>query len=413
VTGPASSPAASRSLTCVSDSTLVVWDDTFSSYDFGPAHPLRPLRLELTMALARQLGVLDKVDVRAPHAASDDTLELVHDPLYISSVRRAPDDLMGRLSLRWGLGTGDVPVFPRMHEASSLVTGASVDAARAVWEGTHQHAVNISGGLHHAMRDRASGFCIYDDPAVAIAWLLAAGAQRVAYVDVDVHHGDGVQAAFYDDPRVLTVSMHESGRTLFPGTGFADEIGSGAGVGTSVNLALPAGTGDAGWLRAFHAVVPPVLRAFRPQVMVTQHGCDTHALDPLANLQMSIDGQRVAYRALHRLAHELCDGKWVALGGGGYEPVQVVPRAWTHLLAEAAGTTVDGATPNDWRAEAAERGRELAPTSLTDGATASWVPWEPSFGAPVESRLAGMVDDAIAETREATFRHFGLDPLSA
>ena len=168
---------------------------------------MRPLRLELTMALARQVGVLDTpgVEVRAPVPATDDVLELVHDPLYVASVRRAPDDVLGRLSLRWGLGTGDNPVFPRMHEASALITGASVDAARAVWEGTHQHAVNISGGLHHAMRDRASGFCIYDDPAVAIAWLLAAGAQRIAYVDVDVHHGDGVQAAFYDDPRVLTV----------------------------------------------------------------------------------------------------------------------------------------------------------------------------------------------------------------
>jgi acetoin utilization protein AcuC len=402
----------------MSDSTLVVWDEVFGDYDFGHDHPMRPLRLELTMALSRQLGVLDQpgVEVRAPQAASDATLELVHDPLYVASVRRAPDDLLGRLSLRWGLGTGDNPVFPRMHEVSSLVTGASVDAARAVWEGTHQHAVNISGGLHHAMRDRASGFCVYDDPAVAIAWLLAHGAQRVAYVDIDVHHGDGVQVAFYDDPRVLTVSLHESGRTLFPGTGWADESGSGDAVGTSVNVALPAGTDDARWLRAFHAVVPQVVRAFRPQVLVTQHGCDTHALDPLANLLMSVDGQRVAHAALHALAHELCGGRWVALGGGGYEPVQVVPRAWTHLLAEAAGTRVDGATPNDWRAEAHERGGELAPTSLTDGATALWTPWEPaawdSLDAPVEGldRVSRLVDEAIVATREAVFPHLGLDP---
>src|SRR5689334_17672634 len=249
----------------MSASTLVVWDDVFGDYDFGPSHPLRPLRLELTMSLARQTGVLDRVDVRPPRAAGDDLLELVHDPLYIGAVRAAPDDLRVRFE-RWGLGTGDNPVFPRMHEAASLVTGASVDAARAVWEGTHEHSVNISGGLHHAMRDRASGFCVYDDPAVAIAWLLSAGAERVAYVDVDVHHGDGVQAAFYDDPRVLTVSLHESGMTLFPGTGFADETGIGDGVGTSVNVALPAGTGDSGWLRAFHAVVPPLIRSFQPQV---------------------------------------------------------------------------------------------------------------------------------------------------
>jgi acetoin utilization protein AcuC len=391
----------------------VVWDDVFGDYDFGPSHPLRPLRLELTMSLARQVGVLERVDVRAPQAADDQLLELVHDPLYISSVRRAPDDWMGRLSLRWGLGTGDNPVFPRMHEAASLVTGASVDAARAVWEGTHEHAVNISGGLHHAMRDRASGFCVYDDPAVAIAWLLAAGAERVAYVDVDVHHGDGVQAAFYDDPRVLTVSLHESGMTLFPGTGFPDETGAGDAVGTSVNVAMPAGAGDAGWLRAFHAVVPPLLRAFGPQVLVTQHGCDTHALDPLAHLMMSVDGQRVAYRALHELAHELCEGRWVALGGGGYEPVQVVPRAWTHLLAEAAGTSVEGATPDAWREEAHERGREVAPLSLTDDAPALWTPYEPAdpLGGADRSRLEAAVDAAVEATRAAVFPSYGLDPF--
>ena len=393
----------------MSASTLVVWDDVMSGYDFGPSHPMRPLRLALTMALARQLGVLATpgVTVRAPVAASDDVLELVHDPLYVASVRRAPDDLLGRLSLRWGLGTGDNPVFPRMHEVSALVTGASVDAARAVWEGTHEHAVNISGGLHHAMKDRASGFCVYDDPAVAIAWLLAQGAQRVAYVDVDVHHGDGVQAAFWDDPRVMTVSLHESGRTLFPGTGFPDESGGPHAVGTSVNVAIPAGTGDAGWLRAFDAVVPPVLRAFEPQVLVTQHGCDTHALDPLANLMMSIEGQQVATRALHALAHELCGGRWVALGGGGYEPVQVVPRAWTHLIAEVAGTHVEGATPNDWRALATELGHEPGPTSLTDGVSADWTPWEggPGDGSPL--------DRAVLATRDEVFPHLGLDPLVA
>lgn len=393
----------------MSDSTLVIWDEIFTHYDFGPSHPLRPLRLELTMALAGQLGVLDRpgVDVRAPRSAEDDVIELVHDPMYVASVKRAPDDLMGRLSLKYGLGTGDVPIFPMMHEAAALVTGGSVDAARAVWEGTHQHAVNISGGLHHAMRARASGFCVYDDPAVAIAWLLAQGATRVAYVDVDVHHGDGVEAAFYHDPRVLTVSVHESGRTLFPGTGWPDQVGADEGVGTNVNLALPMGTGDAGWLRAFHAIVPPVLRAYQPQVILSQHGCDTHALDPLAHLLMSIDGQRAAYKVLHELAHELCGGKWIAVGGGGYEPVQVVPRAWTHLLAEATGAAVDGATPNDWREEALRKGEERAPTSLTDGRAPEFVPWEGGPGGEEDS-----VDRAVRGTREAVFPHLGLDPMA-
>ncbi|MBW3639299.1 MAG: acetoin utilization protein AcuC [Actinobacteria bacterium] len=388
----------------MSDSTLIVWDDVLTEYDFGPSHPLRPLRLELTMALAGQLGVLDQpgVSVRAPISAGDDLLALVHDPLYVAAVKRAPDELLGRLAFAYGLGTGDNPIFPRMHEQAALVTGATVDAARAVWEGTAQHAVNISGGLHHAMRGHASGFCVYDDPAVAIAWLLSEGATRVAYVDVDVHHGDGVEAAFYDDPRVLTVSLHESGRTLFPGSGWPEQVGTGDGVGTNVNVALPAGTGDAGWLRAFDAVVPPVLSAFSPQVMLSQHGCDTHALDPLAHLMMSVDGQRVAYRRLHELAHELCGGRWVVVGGGGYEPVQVVPRAWTHLLAEVTGAGIEGATPDDWRELVRSRGRESAPASLSDGRDAAWVPWE--------GGAKDAVDQAISKTREAVFPHLGLDP---
>jgi len=395
----------------VSANTLVLWDDVFTSYDFGSTHPMQPLRLDLTIGLARSLGVLDRPGVRVecPTVASDDLLELVHDPMYVASVKRAPDDIMGRLSLRWGLGTADNPVFPRMHEASALVTGASVDAARAVWTGTAEHAVNISGGLHHAMRERASGFCVYDDPAVAIAWLLAQGATRVAYVDVDVHHGDGVEMAFYDDPRVLTISLHESGRTLFPGTGWADQAGVGDALGTNVNVALPAGTDDDGWLRAFDAVVPHVLRAFGPQVMVTQHGCDTHVLDPLAHLSLTVEGQRATYARLHALAHEVSGGRWVALGGGGYSPVQVVPRAWTHLLAEATGGgPVDGATPNDWRDSTAEKAGEDAPTSLTDGSTVDPVEWEGGHGDP-DSAL----DRAVLATREAVFPHLGLDPLVA
>jgi acetoin utilization protein AcuC len=389
----------------VSDSVLVVWDDVLASYDFGRDHPLRPVRLDLTMALARDLGVLARpnVTVAAPSSSGDDTLALVHDRDYIAAVRRAPDDLMGRLGVRYGLGPGDNPVFPRMHEAAALVTGASVDAARAVWDGSAQHAVNLAGGLHHAMAGRASGFCVYDDPAVAIAWLLQAGAQRVAYVDVDVHHGDGVQAAFYADPRVLTVSLHESGAYLFPGTGFPDETGRGDGTGTSVNVALPPGTDDAGWLRAFTAVVPQVVAAYRPEVLVTQLGCDTHALDPLAHLALSVDGQRAAYRLLHGLAHDAAGGRWLVLGGGGYEIVHVVPRAWTHALAEVTGATVDGAVPDGWQEYARSRGGGHPPTQLTDGKDVTWRTWD--GGDPHDP-----LDRAVMATRAACFPALGLDP---
>jgi len=402
----------------MSERVLVLWDDVLSSYDFGPSHPLRPVRLELTIALAREVGLLDRanVTVSAPRPADDDVLGLVHDRDYIAAVRGAPDDLLGRLGFRHGLGTGDNPVFPRMHEAAALVTGASVDAARAVWTGQADHAVNIAGGLHHAMRDRASGFCVYDDPAVAIAWLLTQGAERVAYVDVDVHHGDGVQAAFYDDPRVLTISLHESGEYLFPGTGFPDEVGTGDGRGTSVNVALPPGTGDAAWLRAFHAVVPPLLRSYRPQVLVTQLGCDTHQLDPLAHLACSVDGHRATYAALHALAHEVCDGRWVAVGGGGYEIVQVVPRSWTHAIAEVVGGELPDETPASWQEWAAGRGEGSAPVSFGDGAAASGldaVAFEPWPAAGATPANGDRVDRAIARTRRAVFPLHGLDPDAA
>jgi len=386
----------------------VVWDDGYLEYDLGGDHPLHPVRLALTVSLARELGVLDgpRVELVAPRPAGDDLLTLVHDPAYLDVVRRAPYD-------PWGVGHGfdspDNPVFPRMFEASALIAGGSVLAAERVWEGRVRHAVNIAGGLHHAMRARASGFCVFNDAAISIARLLQLGAERVAYVDVDVHHGDGVQAAFYGDPRVLTISLHQTPLSLFPGTGFPDEVGRGDAAGTSVNVALPAGTDDEGWHRAFHAVVPGVLRAWRPQILVTQCGCDTHFEDPLAELALTVDGQRDSYRALHELADELCDGRWVALGGGGYGLVRCVPRAWTHLLAEAAGSRVDPRTPVPaaWVEEVRRRGlRTPPPAAMTDldppAQGVSWRPWQPGEDSPL--------DRAIAATRRAVYPLHGLDP---
>src|ERR1019366_8608908 len=282
---------------------------------------------------------------------TDVQLEMVHVQRYISAVRLAGGTDPDSSVLSFGLGTQDNPVFHGMHDASALVAGATLAAARAVWTGAARHGASIAGGLDHAMRASASGFCVYNDPAIAIAWLLAAGAERIAYVDIDVHHGDGVQAAFYNDPRVLTISLHEHPATLFPGTGLPSETGGPDAVGWAVNVALPPGTRDAGWLRAFHAVVPPLLQAFAPQILVSQHGCDTHWRDPLADLQVSIDAQRAAHAKMHQLAHEYAGGRWLLTGGGGYELVQVVPRTWTHLLAEAAGRPLDPGTeiPQEWR----------------------------------------------------------------
>jgi acetoin utilization protein AcuC len=392
-------------MTC---SVHVAWNDRLASYDFGPGHPLAPIRIELTIELARMLGVLDAdgVTVAAPEPATDAELELVHDRAYISVVKRAGDSGPFPMAGHFGLGTEDDPIFPGMHDASALVAGATLAAARAVWSGTAEHGASIAGGLHHAMRDRASGFCVYNDPAIAISWLLSQGASRIAYVDVDVHHGDGVQAAFYNDPRVLTISLHEHPATLFPGTGLATETGGPDADGSAVNLALPAGIRDAGWLRAFHAIVPPLLRQFEPEVLVSQHGCDTHWMDPLANFELTIDAQRAVHAAIHTLAHETAGGRWLLTGGGGYELVQVVPRTWTHLLAEASGRPLDPAipTPTAWRDYVSLRTRSVAPEYMTEQAPATYPSFDKGFD-PDEP-----IDQAIMATRDAIFPLHGMMP---
>ncbi|MEV5535444.1 acetoin utilization protein AcuC [Saccharopolyspora shandongensis] len=383
----------------------VVWDESVLGYDLGGQHPLHPIRLELTMRLARALGVLDGVETIKPEPATDADLERVHTAEYMAAVRSAP---LAGWEVGHGLGTDDNPIFDRMHEASALIAGASIRAAEQIVSGKADRAVNIAGGLHHAMADRAAGFCVYNDCSVAIAWMLEQGVERIAYLDVDVHHGDGVQASFYDDPRVMTISLHQHPLTLWPGTGFSTEVGSGGADGTAVNIPLPPGTGDADWRRAFHAVVPSVLDAFRPQVLVTQCGADAHREDPLADLSMSVDGQRATYQDLRELADSYAGGKWLALGGGGYSLFRVVPRAWTHLLATlldrdlAPETTI----PEDWIAHTARIADNVPlPTSMTDGADPAFQRWS--------GVTASAVDTSIRDTRHAVFPLHGLDPVDS
>ena len=387
----------------------VAWGERLAGYDFGGGHPMAPVRVELTIELAQAFGLFAEagVSVNSPVPATDAELELVHDACYITGVRLAGSPDPGPSGLDFGLGTEDDPVFPGMHDASALVAGATLAAARAVWTGAAQHGASIAGGLHHAMRGSASGFCVYNDPAIAIAWLLDQGAERIAYVNVDVHHGDGVQAAFYDDPRVLTISLHQHPAELWPGTGLPSETGGLGALGSAVNVALPTGTGDAGWLRAFHAVVPPLLREFRPQILVSQHGCDTHWLDPLAGLRLSIDAQRAAGAAIHELAHQVADGRWLLTGGGGYELLQVVPRTWAHLLAEASGHPIDpGARiPAAWREHAARGTDRLAPEFMTEGAQTGYASFESGYD-PEDP-----LDRAIVATRAAVFPEHGMTPL--
>lgn len=387
----------------------VVWDQRFTSYDFGPSHPMHPSRLDLTHRLSADLGLLDlpSVTVVPAVAATTEQLLSVHTPALIEAVQQASANPRAA-DLAFGLGSEDTPAFSGMHAATSLAVGATVDSCRAVLEGEASHAVNIAGGLHHAMAGAASGFCVYNDIAVGIQWLLDQGVERVAYVDVDVHHGDGVERIFWDEPRVLTVSVHETGAALFPGTGFPGDIGGAKAPDSAVNVALPPGTGDAGWLRAIHAVVPQVLRSFRPQVLVTQHGCDSHFADPLSHMAVSIDGMEAAARLLHDLAHELTDGRWVALGGGGYELVDVVPRAWTHLTAVAAHEPVSltAEVPRSWLDYVSRVYGRTGPPRMGDlgGAEIHYGSWEAGY------EPEDPVDAAIIATRRAAFPGWGLDP---
>ncbi|NUU23090.1 MAG: acetoin utilization protein AcuC [Streptomycetaceae bacterium] len=392
----------------MSQAVQLLWDDRMTGYDFGSWHPMKPIRLQLTIDLVRAYGLDagDGLDVVAPPVATDEQLRLVHTPDYIAAVRAAAAD-PSCADAGCGLGTDDTPAFKNMHEVSALIAGGSLAAADAVWRGEAPHAVNFAGGLHHAMPDCASGFCVYNDTALAIARLLELGAERVAYIDVDVHHGDGVQTAFWNDPRVLTVSLHESPRFLFPGTGFPEETGGPEAEGYAVNLALPPGVGDTKWLRGFDAVVPPLIEAFRPQVIVSQHGADTHIEDPLAHLGLTVDGQRRAQVLIHELAHRFADGRWIATGGGGYAATDVVPRTWTHLVAEASHAPIDPASelPFEWREQVRIMTGEQGPYRMTDGGTTAFRPFSAGYDP------ADRLDQAVLATRNAVFPAHGLEPL--
>jgi acetoin utilization protein AcuC len=368
---------------------LVWFGDDGPWYDHGPQHPLRPARVFLTRELIRAYGILDGTRVVETPArdATDDELLLVHSERYVDAVRRAGHGEDGPW-WKFGFGPGDNPIFPQMHEATARVVGASLVAAEAVWTGRAEHAFNPAGGLHHAMPEQASGFCVYDDPAIVISWLLRHGARRVAYVDVDVHHGDGVQAIFFAEPRVLTISVHQTGATLFPGTGFIDELGDGDARGTKVNLPLPPFTGDDLWLGAFQEIVPPLVEAWAPDVLVTQLGCDTHRSDPLAQLHLTTAAYRRTAAALHDLAHGAAGGRWVATGGGGYQWARVVPRAWTIYFAEMAAVNVADEIPESWLDQARREAGYDVPAQLSE---------PPVSGSPVDPADVARVVNHVKE----------------
>ena len=362
-------------------------------YDLGPGHPLTPRRFGPGIDLVR--SVAGEPDFLAPEPATDDVLAWVHDRGYIATVRRFSELPFGPGAA--GLGPGDTPAFAGMHEASAAVAGGSVAAMEEILAGRALHVFHPGGGLHHAMRDRASGFCVYDDPALAIARARRDG-KRVLYLDLDVHHGDGVQAIHWDDPGVLTISIHQSGRTLFPGTGFVDELGEGVAAGTAVNLPMDPGTGERGWLAAIRRVVPALAAAFGPDVLVTQHGADAHAWDPLANLRVTTTAMGAAARLADSIAHRWAGGRWLATGGGGYDAYRVVPRMWTLVWLAALHAEASLPTPQAWRGRWAEEAERYGQAPLPE-----WLDDEPNAGLRLDSgeedadRRAGETADLVRE----------------
>ena len=352
----------------VSGRASVVHDLALEAYGFGGDHPFNPLRIRLTLELCEALGLLQGYPFVGSEPATEEDLTTVHSLTYVRLVQKAGRGV-GELwdLMPYGLGTGDNPIFPDMHEACARVVGAVLHASRMVMRGETDHAMCVSGGLHHAMRSRASGFCVYNDAGVAIARLKEEHPGiRIAYLDTDAHHGDGVQWMFYDDPEVLTVSMHESGRYLFPGTGGVEERGRDGGVGYSVNVPLEPHTDDESWISCFESVVPEVLRAFEPDVIISQNGCDGHALDPLTNLAATTRLYEHIPRRVHDLAHELCEGRWVATGGGGYDIWRVVPRAWTALWAAVSHQDLPEEVPETWLSARAAMSPVALPRLMRD-----------------------------------------------
>jgi acetoin utilization protein AcuC len=332
--------------------TALIHSDAWARFDYGPEHPLRMERLGLTWRLMEALGLtrLPGVPVLEPEPADAAELARFHHQEYLGALQAADSGQEPPRGSAFGLGRGDNPVFPGMWEAARLCAAGSLLAADLVAAGRAERVFHFAGGLHHAFPDRASGFCYVNDPVLAILRLRTHGL-RVAYVDIDAHHGDGVQAAFYADPNVLTISTHERGERLFPGTGFVREAGQGEGVGFSVNLPLEAYTDAAVYLPAFEAIVPPLLERFRPDVVVAQLGIDGHRTDPLTHLALDIQGFVRAVRRIVELSPRL-----LALGGGGYD-LRNVARGWAAAWAVMNAVDLPPELPEAFvRAEAARYG---------------------------------------------------------
>ncbi len=319
----------------MSTSAIYIYHQHLLDYRFGGEHPFNQQRLVLTNELLADVCALDAGQIVEPRSASMEELLTIHEPRFIEAVQaasapnRSKDDL--NRAAQYGINTDDTPCFNHMHEITSYVVGGSLRAASEVMSGRTRRALHLGGGLHHAMPDRGAGFCVYNDASVAIASIRRQYDARVLYIDTDVHHGDGVQLSFYTDPNVMTCSIHESGKFLFPGTGYVHERGNAEGFGYALNMPVEPYTEDASWIECFETMLDKVIRYFRPDVIVSQHGCDAHAYDPLSHVHCSMDIYLHMPQLIRAAADTWCEGRWIALGGGGYDIWRVVPRAWSLL----------------------------------------------------------------------------------
>jgi acetoin utilization protein AcuC len=345
--------------------TGLVWDDGFVNYNLGPSHPLRPVRVKLTYDLIKSKKILENknVDLLDARSATREDIQLFHEDSYVKLVETYSKKGSGLLD------AGDTPAFKGCYEATSLVVGASLNAADAVMNGRVSHGFNPSGGLHHAHPERASGFCIFNDPAIVISYLKSKyGLKRLVYLDIDAHHGDGVMYGYYSDPAVLDIDFHESGQFLFPGTGFPDETGKGKARGLKLNIPLPPSTGDQAYLDAFRKVVPDAVKDFKPEIILVQCGADGHVDDKLAHLRLTTRVYSDVVKQMHTLAHELCNGRLLLFGGGGYT-LGNVPRVWTVAFAKLADINLSDDIPAEWSSEFSKSTDEPAPTMLLDPPT--------------------------------------------
>lgn len=318
---------------------MFVYHDRLTRHVLSDTHVFKPSRLRDTYNLLNSFGAfdLDNAKLTEPRQVTVDELRSFHTAEYIDAVAALAHGQRLSDAAIYGFSEGgDNPIYANMYDSALWTTGASMTATEELLGARCAVAVNFSGGLHHAMPNYAAGFCIFDDPVVAIKQMTNAGA-RVAYVDIDCHHGDGVQAGFYETDQVLTISFHESGEFLFPGTGSVHESGIGSGRGYSVNVPLFPHTDDETYLWAFREVVPPLVTAFKPDILVTQLGIDTHVLDPITHLRLTVQG----FTSVVKEFAQLSPGKWLALGGGGYN-VGAVMRGWTR----AYGVMLDHEWPH-------------------------------------------------------------------